>query len=137
MGWEERGVEVSQHLLSLVEAPDQEETSNCQIPCLRGVQAIAVCFERRPRGFKRLWRPAEIARGECDLGLGDNAPRAGHRLFWTEGPHSPLQESLRSIEIAELRHRDASESESRRVLAQGNSIQRAERVTRRQRARQP
>jgi DNA-directed RNA polymerase specialized sigma24 family protein len=50
----------------------------------------------------------------------------------TEGPRSTSQEGLRSNEIAELRHRDASKRESRRVVAQGDPLQCAEEITRRE-----
>jgi hypothetical protein len=40
------------------------------------------------------------------------------------------QESLSSNKIAELRHRDASKRESRRIVAQGNPLQGAERIAR-------
>jgi hypothetical protein len=71
-------------------------------------------------------RPAQVARGECDLGLGDDAPGAGHGLLRTEGPRRTSQEGLRSNEIAELRHRDASKRERRRVVAPGDPVQCAE-----------
>src|SRR3989442_8400204 len=51
-------------------------------------------------------------------------------LFRTEGTRSTSQESLRSNEIAELRHRDASKRESGRVVAQGDPLQCAEGITR-------
>ena len=44
-------------------------------------------------------------------------------------------ESLRSKEIAELRHRDASKRECRRVVAQGDPVQCAKGITRRERMR--
>ena len=96
---------------------------------------VAVRFERRPRRVERLRRPAQVARDERDLGLGDDAPRAGHGLFRTEGARRTSQERLRSNEIAELRHRDASKRERRRVVAQGDPLQCAERITRRERTR--
>jgi hypothetical protein len=61
--------------------------------------------------------PAQIARDERDLGFGDDTPRAGHGLFRAEGTRRPSQESLRSREIAELGHRDASKTQSGRVVA--------------------
>src|SRR5713101_5783375 len=97
---------------------------------MRGVYPVAVLFERRPRRVEHLRRPAQVARDKRDLGLGDDAPRPGHGLFRTEGTRSPSQESLRSNEIAELRHRDASKRESRRIVAQGDSLQCAEGITR-------
>ena len=100
-----------------------------------GVYPVAVLFERPSRRLQRLRRPAQVTRDKCDLGLSDEAPRAGHRLFSTEGTPSVSQERLCSNEIAELRHRDASKSEGRRVVAQGDSLQRAKGITYRQRPR--
>src|SRR5437667_3555055 len=102
---------------------------------MRGVHAIAVRFECRPRRVERLCGPAQVARDECDLGLGDDASRAGHRLFRTEGTRSSSQKNLRSNEIAELRHRDASKRERRRIVAQGDPFQCAEGITRCERSR--
>jgi hypothetical protein len=45
------------------------------------------------------------------------------------------QERLRSYEIAKLRHRDPTKRERRRVVAQGDPVQCAEGITRRERAR--
>src|SRR3954452_7932472 len=45
------------------------------------------------------------------------------------------QEGLRPNEVAEARHRDASECQRRRVVAQGDPVQRAERITCRERTR--
>jgi hypothetical protein len=67
---------------------------------------------------------------ERNLGLGDDTSRTGHGLSRTEGARGTAQEGLRSNEIAELRHRDASKRESRRVVAQGDPFQCAEGITR-------
>ena len=134
-GREGRGVELGERALGLVEAPDQEEAPDLEIPRMRGVHPVAVRFERRPRRVERLRRPAQVARDERDLGLGDDAPRAGHGLFRTEGARRTSQERLRSNEIAELRHRDAAKRERRRVVAQGDPLQCAEGITRRERTR--
>ena len=134
-GREGRRVELGEHALRLVEAPDQEEAPDLEMPRMRGIHAVAVRFERRPRRIERLRRPAQVARDERDLGLGDDAPRAGHGFFRTEGARSTSQESLRSSEIAELRHRDASQRERRRIVAQRDSLQCAEGITGRERAR--
>src|SRR6185503_18447007 len=114
----------------LVDVPDQEEAPDLEIPRMRGVHAVAVGFERRPGRVEHLRGPAQVARDERDLGLGDDAPRTGHGLFRTERTRSTSQESLRSNEIAELRHRDASKRESGRVVAQGDPLQCAEGITR-------
>jgi hypothetical protein len=129
-GREGRGVELGERTLGLVDASDQEEAPDLEIPRIRGVHPVAVLFERRPCRLERLRRQAQVARDEGDVGLGDDAPRAGHGLFRTEGTRSTSQESLRSNVIAELRHRDASKRETRRVVAQGNPLQCAEGITR-------
>jgi hypothetical protein len=69
---------------------------------MHGIYAVAVRFERRLRCVELLRRPAQVARDERDLGLGNDAPRAGHRLSRTERAPSTSQESLCSNEIAEL-----------------------------------
>ena len=56
-------------------------------------------------------------------------------LFWTEGSRRTSHESLRSNEIAEARHRDASKRERRRVVAQCDPVQCADGITRRERTR--
>jgi len=50
-----------------------------------GVDPIAVLFEHRTRRAERLRRPAQVARYERDLGLGDDTSSAGHGLSRTEG----------------------------------------------------
>ena len=82
---EGRGVEPGERALGLVEAADQEQAPDLEMPRMRGIDAVAVRFERRPRRVERLRRPAEVARDQRDLGLGDDAARAGHRLLRTEG----------------------------------------------------
>jgi hypothetical protein len=134
-GWEGRGIELGKQTLGLVEAPDQEEAPDFKIPRMRGVKPVAVRFERCPRGVERLRGPAQIARGERDFGLGDDAPRAGHRLFRPEGARRTSHKRFRPHEIAKLRHRDTPQGERRRVVAQGDPVQRAERVPRRERSR--
>ena len=102
---------------------------------MRGICMVAVRFERGSRCIECLRRPAQVARDERDLGLGDDASRAGHGLFRAEGTCRTSQEILRSNEIAELRHRDASKRERRRIVAQRDPVQCAEGITRGERTR--
>ena len=95
------------------------------------IHPVAVGLERGPRRLQRLRGPAQIARDERDLGLGDDTPRPGHGLFRAEGARRASQESLRSNEVAELRHRDAAQCQGGGVVAQGYPIQRTEGITRR------
>ena len=134
-GREGRGVELGERTLGLVDPPDQEEAADLEIPRMRGVRPVAVLFERRPGRVECLRGPAQVAGGERDLGLGDDAPRAGHGLSRTKRTRGTSQEGLCSDEVAELRHRDASKREGRRVVAQGDPLQCAEGITRRERTR--
>jgi hypothetical protein len=107
-------------MLGLVEAADQEQAPDLEMPRMRGIHPIAMRFERRPRRVERLRRPAQIARDECDFSLGDDTPRTGHDLLRAKRAPSASQESLRANEIAELRHRDTPQRERGRVVAQGD-----------------
>jgi hypothetical protein len=131
-GREGRRVQCGERTLGLVDAPDQEEAPDLEVKRVSGVPSVAVLFERGPCRVERFRRPAQVARDERDLGLGDDAPRASHRFFRAEGTGRASQEGLRPDEIADLRHRDAAEGEGRRVVAQGNPLQGAEGITRRQ-----
>ena len=124
-GRERRRVERGEGMFGLVEAADQEQAPDREILRMRGVYAVAVRLERGPRCIERLCRPGEVARGQRDLGLGDDTSCAGHRLFRAEGARRASQQSL-SNEIAELCHRDASKRERRRVVTQRDPLQGAE-----------
>jgi len=53
-----RRIERGEYALGVVDAPDQEQAPDLDVPRMRGVHAIAVRFERRPRGVERIRRPA-------------------------------------------------------------------------------
>jgi hypothetical protein len=127
---QDRGIELRQCTLGLVEAPDQQQTPDFEMPCMRGVGPVAVPRERRPRGIERLGGKAQVARDERDLGLSPDASRTGHGLFRTEGTRRLSQQGLRPNKIAELRHGDAAQRQGRRVIAQSHPLQCAERITR-------
>jgi hypothetical protein len=97
---------------------------------VRGVDPVAVLFERHPRCVERLRSPTQVARGERNLGLCDDTARTGHGLSRPESTPGTSQQSLRSNVIAELCHRDAPQRERRRVVAQGDPLQGAEGITR-------
>jgi len=96
---------------------------------MRSVDVIAVRYERRPRRLERRRRPPQIARGEGDLGPGDDTPRTRHGLSRTEGARRISQENFRANEIAELRHRDAAKRQPRRVVTQSDVVKGAEGIT--------
>ena len=89
---------------------------------MRGISAVAVPFERAMRRIERLHRPVEVARDERDLGLGDDATRAGNGLPWAEGASRAPQEHFGAVEIAELCHRDTAKRQRRRIVAQGDVV---------------
>ena len=125
-----RGIELRQRALGLVETPDQQKTPHLEMPRVRGVHPVAVPLERRPRRVERLGGKAQIARDECNLGLGNDAPRTGHRLLRAEGARRLSQQRLGPNEIAELSHRDAAKRQRRRVVAQSDPLQGAKGVAR-------
>ena len=117
-GREGREVERGERPLGVVETTDQEEPADLEVSRIRGVHSVTVLLERRPGPAEGLRRPAQVAGGERDLGLGDHATGAGQRLLRAEGPRRAPQEGLRPNKIAELRHRDATQRERRRVVPQ-------------------
>jgi hypothetical protein len=121
-GWWQRGGKRGEQAFRLVEAPNQEEAADFEMPRVCGVYPIAMSFKRRPRRLQRFRRPAKLTRDERDLGFSDNAPRAGHGLIRTEGPRRSSQEDFCPRKIAETRHCDASERERSSVIAQCDPI---------------
>ena len=105
------------------------------MPRMRGVHPIAVLLECRSCRVERLRRPAQVARYERDLGLGDDTPRTCHGLSRTKGACGASQERPRSHQITESCHRDAAKRERRSVVAQGHPVQCVEGITLRERAR--
>jgi len=63
-----------------------------------------------------------------DFRLGDDAPRAGHRLSRPEGPRCAFEETLGTPKIAQAGHDDTAQRQRRGVLAQGNPLQGTQRV---------
>src|SRR5262249_25004257 len=70
--------------------------------------------------------PPRAGGAGADPPRGDAARGGGHRLSRAKRTGGSPQESLGANEIAELRHRDASQRESRRVVAEGDPLQGAE-----------
>ena len=136
-GREGRGIKCAEPELGLVEAPDQQQSPDLEMARVRGVRPVAVLFEGRSRCVERHGGPAQVPRSERDLGLGDDAPGAGHGRFRTKGACRTSHESLRSTEIAELCHRDPEKRKRECVVAQGDTVQCAEGITRRQCTRRP
>ena len=101
-GREGRGVEFGQTVFGFIEARRSEQPAELEMPRMRRVHPVAVRFQRCPRRVERLRLDTQVARDQCDLGLCDDAPRAGHGLLRTEGARRASQEGLRAIEIAEL-----------------------------------
>ena len=127
-------IEVSKRPLGLVKPPDQDQAPNREIPRIRSVEAVSVRFQRSARRVERLRRPAQITRGQCGFSLGDDASRAGHHLLRTEGTRGTAEQGLGPNQIAKLRHGNAAESESGRVVAESDPLQCSERIARRERA---
>ena len=119
-GGKAAGIDRAEPVLGLVEAADHEQMPDLERARMRGIGPVAVGLERRDGGIQRLGGPAELARSQCDLGLGDDAAGAGHGLLRAKAARGAPQQRLGATEIAELRHGDAAQRQRRRVLAQRN-----------------
>ncbi len=96
---------------------------------MRGIDAVAVRGQRSSCRSERLCWPAQVARDQRDFCLGDDAPCAGHDLLGTEGPCRTSQQRLRAGKVVQLRHGDASKRKRRCVVAQGDPLQRGQRIS--------
>jgi len=130
------GVDVDrgERLLGRVERADEELAAGADEAGVERVRAIAQRIERLRGRVERAHRPAQVTRGEGDLGLGDLAAGLGEALAGAEAAGGAPQELARALVVAELGHRGAAQGERRWVVAQRDALQRAERITRRQRA---
>jgi hypothetical protein len=122
-------------LLRFVEAADEKEATRLDGLRVRGIDPISVPLQRFARGLERARRPGQVACRQRDLGLRHDALRAGHLLPWAERARGVSQQRPRALEIAQLRHRDASERQRRGVVSQGHALQRAQRIASGERAR--
>jgi hypothetical protein len=86
--------------------PIKEETPDLEIPRIGGVETVAVLFERSSRCAEHFRGPTQVARGERDLSLGNDAPRPRHGFFRAKGVGGTPRENLRSYKIAKLRQVD-------------------------------
>jgi hypothetical protein len=128
-------VKPGQRLLGSLKLSNEEMATR---PDQAGVERIRVVAERveHLRGsVKHVHRPCQIACGERDLGLGDLATGLGEPFANAEAARSASQEIARPLIVAELGHRNAAQGERRRVVAQRDAIESAQRITGRQRAR--
>ena len=84
---------------------------------MEGVAAVGVRLERRGRGGQRTRQAAEVAHRERHLGFGDDAAGARDLLVRAEAAARAPQEFARPCVLAELRHRDAAQGQSRGIVA--------------------
>jgi hypothetical protein len=127
----------SRQPLGGLELADQELAASADEAGVEGVRAIAQRIERSRGRVERAHRPAQVVRGEGDLGLGDLAARLGEALAGTEAAGGAPEELARPVVVAELGHGDAAQGDGRRVVAQCDALEGAEGITGRQRARGP
>jgi len=95
---------------------------------MRGVGPVATSLKRLVRRVERLHRRSEVTRHQRNLRFSDRATRLRDGLPRAEGARRAPEQGLGAVKIAELRHRDAAQRQRRRIVAQGDVIQRAERV---------
>ena len=112
--------------------------SSRRAPISRACSALAWsarALERDRRRRQRSRRATEIAHGQGDLGLGDDAASARQLFVVAEGARGAAQQLAGTGMLAELSHGNAAQGQCWRVFAQGDSLEGAERVAGGQRAR--
>ncbi|CUJ74826.1 Uncharacterised protein [Achromobacter sp. 2789STDY5608633] len=131
---EGRGVQSRQHLLGLFQASHQDQAAPGQVAGIGRIAPVAMLFERGAGGLERRRRPAQVARGQRDLGLGHHAAGARHRIPGAERAGGAAHQRPGAFKVAQLRQRDAAQRQGRRIVAQGHPAQRGQRVAGSQRA---
>ncbi len=131
-GWQGIDVDRIKHLFGFIKTADQKKAPGFEIAGMRGVHPVTLRFEHDTGGVECLQRPAEITRNKRDLSFSDDTARPGNRLFRAEGASRASQKLSGARKIAKLRHCDAAQRQRRRIIAQGDPLQRCQRVTRRQ-----
>ncbi len=133
--WQWRGVERCECTLRFVEMADQEKTPDREVSRVRSIRTVTVRLESGSRCVEGLRRPAQVARNESDLRLDDDTASAGQCFPRPEGTGRTSHEGPCSNQVAKLRHCDAAKCKRRRIVAQGDPIQCADRIACCQRAR--
>jgi hypothetical protein len=130
--WQSIDIDRIKHLFGFTEATDQKEVPGFEVARMRGVLPVTPRFEHRPSGIECLQRPAQITRNKRDLSFGDGTARPGNGLFRAEGASRASQKLSSARKVAKLRHRNPAQRQRRRIIAQGDPLQRCQRVPRRQ-----
>ncbi|CUJ71869.1 Uncharacterised protein [Achromobacter xylosoxidans] len=129
------GVQVRQHLFGLLQASHQDQAAAGQVAGIGRIAQVAMALERGAGGIERRRGPAQVARGQRDLGLGHHAAGPRHRFPGAERAGGAPHQDAGAVEVAQLRQRDAAQRQARRVVAQRHPGQRAQRVAAGQRPR--
>jgi hypothetical protein len=126
--WQAARVEAGQGGCGLVEAAEQEQPAHRDQTRLQRVGAIGVRLERGRSGRQGARRAAEVAHREGHLGLRDDTTGARQRLVGAEAAGGAPQELAGARVLAELGHGDAAQGKRRRVVAQPDALEGANRV---------
>ena len=122
-------------MVGVVQTPDEQQAAHGKVACVRSVGAIAMRVERVTRSGEAFLPPAKIARCQRHFGFGHHTACARHELARAESARGPTQQRFRAIEIAQLRHRDATQRQRRGIVSQRYALQGAERIARGERMR--
>ena len=80
------------------------------------------------RGEQCAGRAIQVALGQGHFGFGDDATRAGTGFVRPKAPRGALQQFAGAHQLAELRHGDAPQSQSGRVVTQGDALEGTQRI---------
>ena len=95
---------------------------------MQRVGAVGARIQRGRSGRQRARRAAEVAHGQRHLRLCDDTAGACQIFVGTEAAGGASEELARARILAQLRHRDAAQRKRRRVVAQRDALECAERV---------
>ncbi len=121
-------IELCQCRFGLVESAKQQKPACRDQPGLQRVGMVSVRLQRGQGRRQRAWRAAEIAHGQRHLSLGDDTARAGQLFVGAEATGGAPKKFTGTRMLAELGHGNAAQGQCRRVVAQGDAFESAERI---------
>src|SRR4029079_9854105 len=128
-------IQARQRSRRFVKASKQTQAASRDQPCLRCIGVIRARLERCGSRCQRTRQALQVAHGQRHFGFCDDTTRPRQFFVAAETVDTRLQELARARILAKLRHRNAAQRKRRRIVAQGDSLERGECVAAGERAR--
>lgn len=121
--------------LSGLQFADQQMAARRNEAGVERIRAVTERVEHLRGGLELLHAPGQIARRQGNLRFSDLTAGLGEAFTSSECARGAAQKLARPLVVSQLSHRNAAQSERRRVITQRNTFECTKRITSRQQAR--